>query len=229
VHCVLDGTYPALLRDIRERPPILFTRGRLTEDTRAIAVVGSRNASDRGLGIAGTIAAELARQGITVVSGLARGVDAAAHRAALEAGGRTVAVIGTGISRCYPSEHRHLQQEIAERGLVVSQFWPDAPPRREHFPMRNAVMSGYSAATVVVEAGEHSGVRVQTRLALEHGRQVVLLADLLHLEWARALADRPTVTVAADPDELFSAVHTILEQRAHQLAPVDDFADLVLS
>src|ERR1700744_4410475 len=98
---------------------------------------------------------------VTVVSGLARGIDTAAHRAALDAGGRTVAVIGTGIGRVYPAENRGLQNEIADRGLLISQFWPDAPPQKHTFLMRNATMSGYGLATVVVEAGEHSGARAQ--------------------------------------------------------------------
>ncbi|WP_196449157.1 DNA-processing protein DprA [Planomonospora sp. ID82291] len=143
----------------------MFSRGALLEDRRAIAVVGTRQASEQGLRIASAVARELALNKVTVVSGLARGIDIAVHRAALEAGGRTVAVIGTGINRFYPSENRALQQRIAQEGAVVSQFWPDAPPSKQSFPMRNAVMSGYAAATVVVEAPWKSGARIQARLA----------------------------------------------------------------
>src|SRR5699024_12355289 len=102
--------------------------------------------------------------------GLAEGVDSAAHRAALDCGGRTVAVLGTGINRCYPRQHKELQEEVAKRGLLLSQFLPDAPPTKTSFPMRNAVMRGYAAATIVVEAGEYSGARIQARYALAHGR-----------------------------------------------------------
>ncbi|MBB5075865.1 DNA protecting protein DprA [Nonomuraea endophytica] len=133
-------------------PPILFTKGTPAEDTRAIAVVGTRQASEQGLRTASAVARDLALVGVTVVSGLAKGIDAAAHRAALEAGGRTVAVIGTGIDQSYPAENRALQRQISRDGLLLSQFWPDAPPSQRNFPMRNAVMSGYAAATVVVEA-----------------------------------------------------------------------------
>lgn len=152
VHGILDDTYPTRLRDIREMPPLVFTRGTLADDTRAVAVVGTRNPSPRGLQLAQTIATALAESGITVVSGLAAGIDTAAHTAALHAHGRTVAVIGTGVNRFYPAPNRGLQQRIVRDGLVLSQFWPDATPTRQSFPMRNAVMSGYAAATVVVEA-----------------------------------------------------------------------------
>ncbi|GHJ49055.1 hypothetical protein Cs7R123_63970 [Catellatospora sp. TT07R-123] len=230
VHGVLDDTYPALLRDIRERPPIIFTKGQLADDVRAVAVVGSRDASPRGLRIANTIATEFARNAITVVSGLAEGIDTAAHTAALAAGARTVAVIGTGINRHYPASNRALQDQIADQGLVISQFWPDAAPTRSHFPMRNAVMSGYSAATVIVDAGEHSGTRIQARLAVQHGRHVIILKDLLHLQWARELAGRPGVSVVGSPDELFTTVEGVLAKRQRQLRPTPrDLADLVLT
>lgn len=227
VHSVLDDSYPALLRDIRERPPILFTRGQLSPDDRAIAVVGSRRASDDGLRVGRTIARELVGRGVTVVSGLAEGIDTAAHQAALDSGGRTVAVIGTGINQCYPRANRPLQDRIGRDGLVLSQFWPDAPPRKEHFPMRNAVMSGYSAATVVVEAGEHSGVRIQARLALQHGRQVIIRDTLLALGWARELAEKPGVHVVHGIDDLLRAVESVLDQRRTQLASWEGLAGIL--
>ncbi len=130
-----------------------------------------------------------------MVSGLAAGIDTAALRAALEARGRAVAVIGTGLRRSYPRENAGLQERIAREGLVISQFMPDAPPAKFMFPMRNAVMSGYSAATVVVEAPYRSGARMQARLALEHGRQVFLLESLLVNDWAQGYARRPNTTV----------------------------------
>jgi DNA processing protein len=211
VHAFFDDAYPAQLRGIREMPPVLFTRGTLIADDRAVAVVGRRAASERGLAIARAAATALAERGVTVASGLARGIDTAAHRAALAAGGRTVAVIGTGIRRSYPPENRALQDRIAEVGLVLSQFWPDAAPTRQTFPMRNAVMSGYAAATVVVEAGETSGARIQARLAQQHGRPVVLTEQVMRCEWAQAMRRNPGVSVVGGRAELLRVVDEILE------------------
>jgi DNA processing protein len=194
---VLEPRYPARLRAVHQAPPILFGRGTLVPDDPAVAVVGSRNASGRGLAMAAGIARALAGQGVTVSAGLALGIDTAAHRATLAAGGRTVAIIGTGINRVYPAGNRALHEEIAARGLLLSQFWPDAPAQRHTFLMRNATMSGYGLATVVVEAGEHSGARAQARIAVEQGRPVIL-TDLVvqRNEWARAMVTRPGVHVA---------------------------------
>jgi DNA processing protein len=212
VHTCLDESYPGRLRSIHQMPPILFSRGRLVDDRRAIAVVGTRQASENGLRIASAVARELALNEVTVVSGLARGVDTAAHRAALEAGGRTVAVIGTGINKFYPAENRALQERIGRDGLVISQFWPDAPPNQRNFPMRNAVMSGYAAATVVVEAPWKSGARIQARLALEHGRPVVMPKELLEHDWARDYAKKPGVHVVSSLRELLTAVERLIAE-----------------
>ncbi|MFW5420895.1 DNA-protecting protein DprA [Nocardiopsis sp. CNT-189] len=215
-----DPGYPARLRDIHEMPPVVFLRGRMRPDPRAIAVVGSREASDYGLKMAYSIAAQLARMDVTVVSGLAAGVDAAAHRAALDAGGRTVAVIGTGINRCYPRQNKDLQDEIAERGMILSQFLPDAAPTRASFPMRNAVMSGYAAATVVVEAGEHSGARIQARYALQHGRPLIFPSELLGNQWAREFAQRPGVYVVDRMEEMVEVVEARLRDADATLAEI---------
>jgi DNA processing protein len=211
---ILDGNYPARLRGIHQAPPVLFARGSLLGDDSAVSVVGSRKASDRGLAIAAGVARELASRKVTVVAGLALGIDAAAHRATLAAGGRTVAIIGTGINRAYPAENRDLQEEIAARGLLLSQFWPDAPPQKHNFLMRNATMSGYGLATVVVEAGEHSGARVQARLAVEHGRPVIL-TDLVveRNDWARALLGRPGVHVASGLQPVLDIVEQLIAER----------------
>lgn len=219
VHTVVDESYPSQLREIRELPPVVFARGQLADDTRAVAVVGTRKVTECSLSIAATVTNALAERQIAVVSGLAAGIDTAAHEAALAAGGRTVAVIGTGIRRCYPATKRALQERIAADGLILSQFWPYAPPRKQHFPMRNAVMSGSAAATLVIEAGDNSGARNQARLALQHGRPVLLLRDLLMYEWARAFAQRPGVSVVSGPDELLEAVDRVLQQRAAELTP----------
>ncbi|MCG5450170.1 MULTISPECIES: DNA-processing protein DprA [Micromonospora] len=228
VRAFFDDDYPAQLRDIREMPPVLFARGESRPDARAIAVVGSREASDRGVEIASSVSESLARRGVTVVSGLAKGIDTAAHQAALAAGGRTVAVIGTGIRHHYPTVNHALQEHIAKVGLVLSQFWPDAAPTKQSFPMRNAVMSGYAAATVVIEAGERSGARIQARLALQHGRPVVLTSQVMRHDWARAFATRPGVHVAHGTMDLVEAVDAILDRSpaAAELEGFPDFASL---
>lgn len=208
-----DPEYPERVREIHQAPPFLFAAGNLRADDPAIAVVGSRKASARGLTIARAVATGLAGDGITVLSGLAEGIDTAAHTAALAAGGRTVAVIGTGIARYYPASNRELQDEIAKRGLVLSQFWPEGPVQKHNFLMRNAVMSGYGRATVVVEAGENSGARAQARMAVEHGRPVILTDEVVAgNEWAKALLDRPGVFVAAGLDEVMARVHDVLDR-----------------
>ena len=212
---ILDPDYPARLREIHQAPPILFSRGLLTPDDPAVAVVGSRQASEHGLDMAAGVARELVTRGITVVAGLARGIDTAAHLATLDAGGRTVAVIATGIARVYPPESHPLNEQIAARGLVLSQFWPEAPPRRHTFLMRNATMSGYGLATVVVEAGERSGARVQARLAVEHGRPVILTDTVVDRnDWARALVGRPGVHVARRLRDVTDAVARVMAERA---------------
>lgn len=207
---VLDPGYPDNLRTVHDRPPLVFVAGEfLAADARSVAVVGSRNASPRGRGIAAAIAEHLTAAGYAVVSGLARGIDNAAHTAALAAGGRTVAVIGTGLNRVYPPEHAELQRRIITEGAVISQFWPDAPPSRRTFPMRNAVMSGLSLASVVVEASQTSGSRMQARLALEHGRPVFLPRTLLEQDWARQLASRPGAHVFDKPAEITERVERL--------------------
>ena len=212
---ILDSDYPVRLRGIHQAPPVLFARGSLIRDDSAVSVVGSRKASDRGLAIAAEVARELVARGVTVAAGLALGIDTAAHRAALADGGRTVAVIGTGINGVYPAENRDLHEEVAARGLLLSQFWPDAPPQKQNFLMRNATMSGYGLATVVVEAGEHSGARAQARMAVEHGRPVIL-TDLVveRNDWAQALVDRPGIHVASSLSSALDVVDQLIAERS---------------
>ncbi|UVS81238.1 DNA-processing protein DprA [Actinokineospora sp. UTMC 2448] len=198
VYTILDESYPNQLRDVLHMPPIVFTRGALADDARAVAIVGSRKASERGLEIAARLASGLGERGFTIVSGGAAGIDSAAHTAALDVGARTVAVIGTGIRHYYPAENRRLHDRIAQRGMVLSQFWPDARPNRASFPMRNAVMSGYVNATIVVEAGERSGTRIQARNAVEHGRPILLTDRVVDANsWAKAMVGQPGVHVVA--------------------------------
>ena len=207
---VLDAGYPTNLRSVHNRPPFVFVQGGLRpDDDRSIAVVGTRQTSSEGLDRAARIAGGLADAGFTVVSGLAKGVDAAAHGAALGHDRRTVAVIGTGLRRAYPPEHAALQDRIAKEGAVVSQFWPDAPPTKTSFPMRNVVMSGLALGTVVIEASHTSGAKMQARFALEHGRPVFLLESLLAHEWAREYAERPGAHVVAGADDVVERVERL--------------------
>jgi DNA processing protein len=207
---VLDAGYPTNLRSVHNRPPFVFVRGELrSEDARSIAVVGTRQPSSEGLEQGARIAGGLADAGFTVVSGLAKGVDAAAHSAALERDRRTIAVIGTGLHRAYPPAHAALQQRIARKGAVVSQFWPDAPPTKTSFPMRNVVMSGLALGTVVIEASHTSGAKMQARFALEHGRPVFLLESLLEHEWAREYAERPGAHVVGGADDVIERVERL--------------------
>jgi len=207
---VFDDGYPPNLRTVHDRPPLVFVSGGLAaRDNRSIAVIGARQATRAGLAAAATLADALVAAGYVVVSGLAAGVDTAAHRAALAAGGRTVAVIGTGLRHAYPRQNAALQRRIAAEGAVVSQFWPDAPPTRKSFPLRNAVMSGLALGTVVVEASFRSGARVQARFALAHGRPVFLWRTLLDEPWARELTRRPGVYVIDEAAQVMQALERL--------------------
>lgn len=178
MHCIYLDTpeFPPLLREIPNPPACLWTRGdRALFERPAIAVVGARDATREGVAIAYQIAADLARAGIVVVSGLARGVDAAAHTGALDASGKTIAVLGTGIDRVYPAENKALHERIAAGGLLITEFAPGAPPDLFHFPQRNRIISGLSKAVVVVEAREKSGSLITARLAGDQGRDVMVV------------------------------------------------------
>lgn len=200
---VLDDDYPANLRLIFNLPPFLTYRGELRpDDARSVAVVGTREASEEGIDRTRRLAIQLAEAGVTVLSGLARGIDTAAHQATLDAGGRTISVMGTGIRTVYPPENRDLAARIAATGALVSQFWPDSPARTDTFPRRNIVMSGMGQGTVVVEASATSGAKMQARYALEHGKRVFLLSSLVRERaWARRYLDRGAIEVG-DVDDI---------------------------
>jgi DNA processing protein len=169
-----DSRYPVLLSCIDDPPPVLWMRGDLSQTGfPAVAIVGSRAATPYALQIGRRLAAELAERGILVASGLARGVDSAAHEGCLAAGGVTMAVIGSGLDNIYPREHEHLADRIATKGLVISELGPGAPPLAEHFPLRNRIISGISLAVVVVEASEKSGSLITAACALRQGRDVM--------------------------------------------------------
>lgn len=169
----LDEGYPQRLKEIEQPPPVLYLRGELTgEDDWAVAIVGSRRVTPYGRQVTEKIASFLATNGVTVVSGLARGVDAIAHKAALNAGGRTVAVLGSGVDRIYPPENRALAEEMFEQGAVLSDYAPGTPPEASNFPPRNRIISGLTMAVVVVEAGETSGALITAEFAAEQGREI---------------------------------------------------------
>ncbi len=173
VRSVLDPTYPARLKMIADPPPLLYITGTLTEqDELAVAIVGARRATASGRAMTEELSRDLATAGITVVSGLARGVDAAAHRGALAAQGRTIAVLGCGIDRTYPPEHARLRGQVEERGAILSETPIGSPPLSHHFPRRNRIISGLSLGVIVTEAAISSGSLITARLAAEQGREV---------------------------------------------------------
>lgn len=180
-----DPAYPALLRAIADPPPVLYTKGRL-EDAAAVAVVGSRRATPYGLAAAERIAYDLAQAGVTVVSGLARGIDGAAHQAALDAGGRTVAVLGCGADVVYPPEHGRLAAAVAAQGALMSEFPPGTPPLAGHFPRRNRLISGLALGVVVVEGATDSGALVTVDCALDQGREVFAVPGSIFSPCSRA-------------------------------------------
>jgi len=184
--CITDAAYPPLLREIPGPPPLLFVCGDpsvLREPQ--IAIVGSRNPTQGGCGNARAFSEFLARAGLAITSGLAIGIDACAHEAALAAGGRTIAVAATGLDRVYPASHRELAHAIAGQGALVSEFPLGTPPRREHFPRRNRLISGLSLGVLVVEAAVRSGSLITARYAAEQGREVFAIPGSIHSPLAR--------------------------------------------
>jgi DNA processing protein len=212
---VLDPSYPINLRMVHDRPPALFIRGELRpEDERSIAIVGTRKATEQGRRQAAEIAHAAVAAGFVVVSGLAAGIDTVAHTTALDDHARTVAVIGTGHHHSFPKQNAGLQKRLGTESAVLSQFLPDQGARRWTFPMRNAVMSGFARATVVVEAGHTSGARMQARLAIEHGRPVFLLRSLLRHDWAKSFADsRPGTYVVDEGAEVLAHVERLYSEK----------------
>ncbi|GAB6164394.1 DNA-processing protein DprA [Thermostilla marina] len=200
----LDPQYPPLLRETATPPAVLFVRGEiLPQDRLAIAVVGTRQASQYGLSVAKNLAATLARRGMTIVSGLARGIDAAAHRGAIEAGGRTIAVLGSGVLNVYPPEHRGLADEVARCGAVVSEMPLRTAPQAGNFPRRNRIISGMTLGTIVVEAGARSGALITARHATEQNREVFAVPGRI---------DRPHA----------KGCHALIRDGAHLVESADD-------
>ena len=212
-----DAEYPERLRQIHDPPPFLYTRGRFaSQDDLAIAIVGARTASTYGRKMAQELAHELAGCGVCVVSGLARGIDSEAHQAALEAGGRTIAVLGSGLDVVYPREHIALAEQIAESGAVVSEFSFGSQPEAGNFPYRNRVISGISLGTVVVEATEKSGSLITAQCALDQNREVFAVPGLV-----TASRSRGPHRLIKDGAKLVESIDDILSEIAPALARTD--------
>src|SRR5437660_3061358 len=205
-----DERYPAWLRAIHDPPAVLYCDGLPeTGDRQAVAIVGSRRATPYGLRVSEALAGELSVLGFTIVSGFARGIDAAAHGAALAAGGRTIAVLGCGLDVDYPPGHASLRAEIAGSGAVLTEFAPGTPPRATNFPRRNRIISGLALGVVVVEAAEDSGSLITARLALEQGREVFAVPGSIDVPTSRG-------------------PHGLLKQGAKLVETVDDIVEELL-
>jgi len=205
-----DQDYPPLLKTISDPPSILYVRGILNPSGRRLAIVGSRKPTPVGLQWTRQIAAELATHGITIVSGLARGIDAAAHQGSLDAAGETIAVLGCGIDQIYPPEHGKLMDEITCQGAVLSEYPPGTEPLPGHFPGRNRIISGLCQGVLVVEANSGSGSLITTEFALEQGREVMAVPGGI---------DRPTST----------GTNLLIKQGAHPVTEVSDILAVLWS
>lgn len=211
---VEDGRYPPLLRTIHDPPAGLFIRGDVSALARPqLAIVGSRKASPAALRLTQTLVAGLCDAGLAICSGLALGIDGAAHQAALDVGGTTVAVMGTGIEQLYPARHTALAQQLCTRGCLVTEFPPGTPPRRGNFPKRNRIISGMSVGVLVVEAAERSGTLITARSALEQGREVFALPWSIAHEGGLGC-----LSLLRDGAKMVLSVEDILEELAPLLA-----------
>jgi len=212
-----SGIYPARLRSIADPPPCLYVKGEIRrEDDKAVAVIGTRSASHYGRRVTRDLCRGLASLGFTVISGMARGIDGVAHDEALNAGGRTIAVLGSGVDRAYPPEHRKLYHRISENGAVISELPLGAPPLAFNFPARNRLISGLSAGVVVVEATEKSGSLITAAIALEQGREVFAVPG--EVGSSRSRGGHRLIRQGA---KLVENVDDILEEIAPQLVARD--------
>ncbi len=230
-----DSDYPTRLAEVDQAPPVLFVRGAVIEaDQWAVAIVGTRRVSAYGRQAAGQIAAELAKNRITVISGLARGVDTHAHRAALQAGGRTIAVLGSGIDCIYPPENRSLAEQIAASGAIVSDYALGTPPDGVNFPPRNRIISGLSLAVVIVEAGQKSGALITASFAADQGREVFAVPGNIFspqsqgANWLIQQGARP-LTSSEDLLEVLDLSRVIQHQEASRTIPTDEVERRLLS
>ena len=210
-----SSAYPAPLAEIYDPPSVLFSKGTLIPaDNLAIAIVGSRHATNYGIRTAARLAQGLAMSGITIVSGLARGIDAAAHHGAIEAGGRTLAVLGGGHLRLYPPEHAKLAEQISRQGAVLSESLPQCAPKSGSFPRRNRIVSGLSLGLIVVEAAQRSGALISARLAMEQGREVLAVPGPIDSRMSRGCH-----RLLKDGAKLVESVDDVLEELGPLAAP----------
>ena len=208
-----DSLYPRLLREIPDPPPLLYVYGSLADIRYPISVVGSRKATTYGRKAARSVCRQLAGNGASIVSGMASGIDTAAHEGALEGGGQTVAVLGSGLNNIYPAQNRYLFHRIAKQGAVITEFNMNARPDAHHFPMRNRIISGISLGTVVVEAARKSGSLITARLAAEQNREVFAVPGNIHCATARGTHD-----LIKQGAKLVETADDIIEEIAPQLA-----------
>lgn len=221
VLCIGDADYPSLLLQTPDPPLLLYVQGRIELlDRRSLAIVGSRNASPQGLDNARAFAAHLSRQGWTIVSGLAFGIDGAAHEGGLDGTGSTVAVVGTGLDRVYPARHRALAHRIALAGVLVSEFAPGTPPLPPHFPMRNRIIAGLARGTLVVEAALQSGSLITARQAAEYGREVFAVPGSIHSPLSRGCH-----RLLRQGAKLVESADDILEELQGQAVPAQAAAE----
>lgn len=226
---IFDGEYPEMLREINNAPAILFYKGELSALSKDnIAVIGSRHCSNSAVRHAQTFARDLALGGFTVVSGLARGLDSEALRSAINAGGRTVAVLGSGIDVVYPSENKELFDLIEESGIIVSEYVPGTKPNGYQFPERNRIISGLSRGVLVIEAGENSGALITANLAIEQSREVFVIPSSIDSACARGsnlfLKEYPSALVT-EPEDIFRALNVappITERSAMELDVMEE-------
>ncbi|HXG35431.1 MAG TPA: DNA-processing protein DprA [Dehalococcoidia bacterium] len=210
-----DPDYPRLLKEIADLPPVLYIRGELTPaDDMAVAVVGTRRPTPYGRQAAEELSADLARSGVTVISGLARGIDAVAHRAALGAGGRTLAVMACGLDIVYPREHLSLAREISESGALISDYPLGVQPRGDYFPRRNRIMSGLSLGVLVIEGDLGSGAMITAQLAMEQNREVLAVPGSIF-----APQSRGPNSLIQDGAKLVSRVEHVLEELNLSMVP----------
>ncbi|AZR72360.1 DNA protecting protein DprA [Anoxybacter fermentans] len=224
--CFEDSEFPVNLKHIYDPPPVIYYRGSLKkEDINSIAIVGSRKMSPYGRRVTRLLARELAERGFTIISGMALGVDGEAHMAALEAGGRTIAVLGSGVDIIYPKEHKKLYQKIITSGAVISTFPPGTPPERGNFPARNRIISGLAYGTVVVEAGLKSGALITADQALEQNREVFAVPGSIFSPMSKgtnALIQKGAKLVTCSNDILEELVGLIPEKIQNKKISMDE-------
>lgn len=203
-----DAEYPGILKKIHSPPKVLYINGSFKEeDDFAVAIVGSRRASRYGIEMSEKLGYDLALRGITVVSGMARGIDSAAHRGALKANGRTIAVMGSGHGHIYPAENKDLYKKIAESGAVISEFEDDVSPLPRNFPIRNRIISGLTLGIVVVEAAKNSGALITADFAIEQGREVFSVPGKIS-----SLTSEGTHELIKDGAKLVASAEDIMEE-----------------